>query len=377
MAATISVNFATVEEVFSVQPPLKKSISARVLSDALGGGQIGGGYVRRAGDVMKGYLTLRQSPPLEPYHAVTKKYVDDHAFTRRYRYEVSDASIYGALPVNSVYLSGIDINANNLYFYERDDMSVQNIFESIDVFRNGILQTYGAFPNDFRIINLPGFANFAGISAIEFYQPFKLGETFQVNIGNIGAYPVTFGVERLYGEFGIVTNRLSGDCTLNITPSSFVSTDSEVNNRSYPYSFLTPMNLSAYPLIVRAGGLISKSDSYSREAVTDEISNPNPKYGNTDGTFNSLCASNIEWVKSGVNNNPPTRISVALTPGTFDDNNYSAIVQIYNIGAVPDNYVFANVINDASKTRNGFDFFIFDFFLLPPQEIYQLSILVY
>lgn len=49
MPSTIAVNFTTQSEVQGSNPPVNKSVSAKVLRDVLDDGQISGGYVRLAG----------------------------------------------------------------------------------------------------------------------------------------------------------------------------------------------------------------------------------------------------------------------------------------------------------------------------------------
>ena len=148
MASTISVNFATPEEVYIDIPPAKKSISAKTLSDVLGGGVVGGGYIQLTGTLpnkpMTGFLALTSLMPREDWYAAPKKYVDDHAYTRRYFYEIDDARAGqpGFFASNTVAISGLDKNTTPLYFFEKSDTSYDNAWRYVDVYRNGILQSY-------------------------------------------------------------------------------------------------------------------------------------------------------------------------------------------------------------------------------------------
>jgi hypothetical protein len=382
MAATISVNFATVQEVFSTDPenppPSKKSVSAKVLADALGGGVVGGGYVRRTGDSMKGSLILQSSMPIEAYEAAPKTYVDSHSYTRRYKYICDpDNKDFGYVTPNTTILSGLDLNANQLYFFSRGDEALQNIVQYIDVYRNGILQLNGELPGgDFRILSIPGISPFPGVSAVQFHTPFSLGETFQVNIGNVGASPVTFGVERLYGDYGIVTNRVSGDCTLNVTPTSFTANTYQVSARTEMNYFLSPKNLSAYPLIPKAGGYFVRT--YERPEPSQVL--PNPRYGSEFGYYSHKSSSNIEYVRSGVNDdvgNTPNVFYVKFTNGTVLNNNYSAIITISQFSFINENVCTAGIIDDETKTVDGFRFYVVDALASDPIDIDGINILVY
>jgi hypothetical protein len=382
MAATISVNFATIQEVFSEDPenppPSKKSVSAKVLADALGGGVIGGGYVRRTGDTMKGTLTLQSSMPLEPFEAAPKAYVDSHSYTRRYKYVCqADNTNYGYVTPNTTILSGLDLNANQLYFFNRGDEALQNIVQYMDVYRNGILQLNGELPGgDFRILSIPGISPFPGVSAVQFHVPFSSGETFQVSIGNMGASPVTFGVERLYGDYGIITNRVSGDCTLNVTPTSFTANNYQVSARTEMNYFLSPKNLSAYPLIPKAGGYFERT--YARPEPDAIL--PDPRYGSQNGFYSSIFSSNIEYVRSGVDNgnqNPSSVFYVKFTDGTVLDSNYSAIITISQFTYTTEKTSTATVIADNTKTTEGFRFYVVDALISDPEDIDAINILVF
>jgi microcystin-dependent protein len=77
MPGLISIDFATTTFEVDNNPSPYKSVSAKLLSDVLGGGSVSGGYVKKAGDTMSGALTLNGAPTSD-FQAATKKYVDDN-----------------------------------------------------------------------------------------------------------------------------------------------------------------------------------------------------------------------------------------------------------------------------------------------------------
>lgn len=215
MAATISVNFATVQDVFSVSPSPTKSVSSKVLADALGGGVVGGGYVRRTGDAMTGYLTLTSKNPTQDYHAVPKKYIDDFAFTTRYTY-------FTTAPTNVI--SGADIFNNTLNFNEQ--LTNTTVGRYIDVYRDGVLLRPYRDPNnigDYRPTILQYFptTNVTIPPKIEFTETIPVSSNVQVMVGGKGPMPAVVGVSRIIeGKGGTKLSPLmgTGDVTVTIVP---------------------------------------------------------------------------------------------------------------------------------------------------------------
>lgn len=380
MAATISVNFASEQEVYLEQPPDKKSVSAKLLSEVLGGGIVSGGYVKRTGDSMTGFLTLTGIMPTRDYHAVPKRYVDDHAYTRRYYYECAPQNIgfSGFVPANSVTLSGSDLNTNLMYFFEASDTpSLDNLGRYIDVYRNGILQVYGS-NKDYILVSNNSLFNSA--TAVQFAEPFQPGETFQISIGSQGAYPITFGLYRVYEGFAIRTNALSGDVTLSVITSAFASTRNQVKLRNSGDTYVSPVTLSAYPLIVKASGLFRKAGNYLR---TPDITNLDPPYGNENGEFSLVEGTGVISAFS----KPPslagetpssTRIRVNIDPKILENTNYNVQVHVYTNDSNPENCVLAAVdCFTGRKTTTSFDFIVYTSLLLEPEDITEFSVLIY
>ena len=372
MAATISVNFATVEEVFSTDilnpPPSKKSVSAKVLADALGGGVVGGGYVRRTGDSMTGYLTLTSSTPSEPYHAASKTYVDQHAYTRRYYYECKNEG-YGNIPVGTTTVSGLDIYTNNMVFFNGDDTSNYEIWKYMDVYRDGILQMYG---QDYNIVTRPGYTFMPGATAIVFEEPFVSGSTVQVNIGNTGAYPVTFGLYTIENGFGLNFSAASGAVTAYVTPSSFEASSEQVSLSTADNVFVSPRSLSAYPLMPRAMGLFRSAPGY----YPVEIEDP---YGDINGNFTSFNNKKILSIKSKADGTSPNFFRATLEQGFLFDNFYNALITVNFDSAsdfTEDNIVFATIIAE-SRELSAFNFYVYNVFGGPPSNVKEISIQLY
>lgn len=396
MASTISINFATVDEVFlSKQDPTdpsglrtistapqKKSVSARVLAEALGGGRVGGGYVQRTGGLvsqMTGFLHLTSVMPNEPYHAVPKKYVDDHSYTRRYHF-VCRQNPSPSLPPPAGYLtsgttivSGFDLNTNPFYFFDRTDVSREAVVQYVDVYRDGILQKFGA-DDDYEILNTVTF--FGGTTAIKFKEPFVEGTTVQVNIGNVGALPLTFGVSTMSAGYGLKTTMFSGDVSMFVTPSSFAASSLEVSLTSVSDKFVSPVSLSAHPLVPRAHGLFRKESGYN-----GPFEFPNDYFGNSVGVFDNIRTFKLKRLVNDPNRSPSFtdtrqfRVEMErFNQGTSTD--YNAVVNINLRNIDPDSAVNAYVLSD-TRTLTSFDFFITDVFGAAPTDVYEISILVY
>ena len=371
MASTISVNFATPEEVYIDTPPPKKSISAKTLSDVLGGGVVGGGYIQLTGTLpnkpMTGFLTLTSLMPKENWHAVPKKYVDDHAYTRRYHYEIDDtrAGQPGYFASNSVAISGLDKYTTPLYFFEKSDSSFQNAFRYVDVYRNGILQSH----SDYELVNISTF--YGGTTAIKFKEPLQQGANVQVNVGNVGAYPVVFGVYRALSGFATKMSSVSGEVTISVIPEDFAATTTEIKNRSVADRYISPISLSASPLIIKAKGLFRKETGYIPDSPCQN------RYGDCNGEFNLINSTNITRVVSDPDNESnPTKFRVYLNSNVLESIDYIAQVTIntnqsYNV----DDVVNATVVS-SERTLNYFDFFVYDSFFSAPADIYEINITV-
>lgn len=193
MPATISVNFATQQEVENSPQPTNKSVSAKVLADVLGGGSLGGGYVRIAGSTMTGPLTLNAAPT-QNLHAATKKYVDDNAYTIKYRYNIGTATstISPSTPAEA--------NGRTLDF-----VSTLNL----DVYRNGVLLVGDGV--DYT-------ANVA-TKTITFNTQLGVGAVVQVNVGGVGSILANPGVMQIQAGNGISLNPAGGTGTVTVTNS--------------------------------------------------------------------------------------------------------------------------------------------------------------
>jgi hypothetical protein len=373
MAATISVNFASEPEVYQINPPDKKSVSAKLLSDVLGGGVVSGGYVRKTGDAMTGFLTLTTINPVQDWHAAPKRYVDSRAYTRRYYFQCSKSLPLGPgiCRPGMAMLSGLDLYTNPFYFFDKGDVSTYGITRYLDVYRNGILQVYGS---DYDIINSSTITG-AGLTAVRFFQPFTDGATFQVNIGNVGATPVTFGVNVLYDGYGIKTSAVSGDVTISVTPSSFAASSLEVSQKTETNKFVSPGTLSAYPLIPKASGLFRKDPSYDRIGTGNLLA----PYGNANGDFQIAVSNLITAVKSNPDNSSPAepnRVRVYFAASTIGTTNYIPFVTINTEYLIPEDTASATVAS-TTRTLSSFDFFVYDNFWSNPLDIYEINIIVY
>lgn len=390
MASTISINFATVDEVFANIPdltdpeglrtistaPQKKSVSARVLAEALGGGRVGGGYVQRTGGMvsqMTGFLYLTGKMPIEPLHAVPKKYVDDHSYTRRYHFvcrqspDPSNPSP-GFLSVGSTVVSGFDLNTNPFYFFDRTDISREAVSQYVDVYRDGILQKYG-LEDDYEILNTRTF--FGGTTAIRFKEPFVEGTTVQVNIGNVGALPLTFGVQTMSAGYGLMTTYFSGDVSMFVTPSSFAASSLDVSLSTVSDKYVSPKTLSAYPLMPRALGLFRKVGNW----VPGDP--PLDYYGSDTGEYSRVKSFKINRLinrpDGSVND---TRLHRAIIEeGALTDTNYNPVVTMFSDEFSEDPF-FIFVIS-GTRTLTSFDFYVTDIFEGAPPNIDELSILIY
>jgi hypothetical protein len=384
MAATISINFATPQEVFSLEPPLRKSISAKTLADVLGGGVVGGGYVRRTGDTMTGYLTLTSKMPEGAWDAVPKTYVDTHSFTRRYSY----STVGGTLSAGQTMVYGLDDNNNKLFFFDQTDPSRDVIQKYVDVYRNGILQV---FNQDYTFLRV--YQDQTGINGeifphtVEFFSPMVSGSNVQIHIGNVAAMPTVVGVASLtaWRGSGIRIRTLNGrdlntsDLSISAYPLDFIASSSQASDPRDNDLVLSPMTLSAYPLVPKAFGIFRKNPAqtspslpgYTRELFTQ-------KYGSADGTFTRAKAFNIAALRSGSGSDDPATFTVSLSPGVFSNTNYSALinVSVYDGSTATDQYCNAVILN-ASKTTTQFKFTIFDFFYGAPVGVDEISIMVF
>lgn len=374
MASTISVNFATPEEVYIESPPPKKSISAKTLSDVLGGGVVGGGYIQLTGTLpgkpMTGFLTLTSLMPRDNWHAAPKKYVDDHAYTRRYYYEIDDDKAYANIPgyfgSNTTAISGLDKNTTPLYFFEKSDVSYQNAWRYVDVYRNGILQ---ACPADYDLVNITTF--YGGTTAVKFKTPLQKGANIQINVGNVGAYPVTFGVYRALSGFATKMSSVSGEVTISVIPEDLASTPQETKDRSVSNRFISPYSLIYSPYAVKAKGLFRKQNLYEPDSVCGN------RYGNCEGIFNNITTTNILSVVSDPDRESiPTKLRAYISPNTLDNIDY----QVYLTFNTDQSYSVDDVVNgtivSASRTLSSFDFFVYDSFYSSPADIYEINIIV-
>lgn len=394
MAATISINFANEQDVYdesldTVLSREKKSISAKTLQDVLGGGVVSGGYVRKTGDAMTGFLTLTSAPPSNPFHAATKSYVDSHAYTRRYYYKVITSSdnqyVNGLIRPGTRAVSGVDLYTNPLYFFDKGDVSELGVTRYLDVYRDGILQAYGS-NNDYIIRSIPTTTFQRGVTAVEFVQPLEEGTNIQISIGSAGAYPVTFGVNFLSGFMGIAVSSLSGDVTLSAVPIHFAATRGQVATPQRRDVFVSPVTLSGYPLMFQAKGIFRKDvdNNYSSPSTPRE---PTDRYGSVTGEYvrRDPYTYNIVSVKSDPDALPGNSISPALHRVTFPQGIFTSTLYhpIVTIGLHPpsvlDNWQFnasAFVVSE-SRTLTSFDFLVADnVFDSPPFDIYEISISV-
>jgi hypothetical protein len=393
MAATISINFATPEEVFSDTPPNKKSVSARVLNEVLGGGTVGGGYVQRNGQTpMTSYLTLFSgSPPVDqPFVAVHKKYVDDHAFTRRYIYTVGRS-----VSANAFNVFGPDDNGNRLYFFDPDDVvSNTAVDRYVDVYRNGILQMLGS-DYSFAGVETPSELIFLSPPRVQFFTPLLSGGNVVIHIGNKGATPSVVGVASLSAAIGSgvrISNRYmpdvgTGELSISAWPFDFVATRQEVKQPNRNDVMMSPCNLSAFPLMPKAFGLFRKQvdPPYERNLAGDP-------YGSENGEFTLIKGFNMNGLCSGGEStrNPgdPTGVFTCyFNQGVYlpedGERNYSPFIDIpVNVDVNDDVELIRGVVSPVvlanTKTLTGFKFFIpATYGIDPPSDVYEVSIVVY
>jgi hypothetical protein len=392
MAATISINFGNEQDVYDENPDTavsrsKKSISAKTLQDVLGGGVVSGGYVRKTGDSMTGFLTLTSLPPTNPNHAATKSYVDTHAYTRRYYYRIQTAPVYtnGVLAPGTRAVSGIDLYTNPLYFFDKGDLSREAITRYLDVYRDGILQVFGA-NNDYTIRDIPTTPIQRGLTAVEFNTPLLEGTNIQVNIGSAGAFPVTFGVNFLSAFMGVSVTAVSGDVTLSAVPIHFSATRSEVSNPTRRDIFISPVTLSAFPLSFRAKGLFKKNLNFNFSQEVEKSSTaPYGGYDINGGTSSNMGyyqlrpnSYNLISCKSDANNSSaPTLHRVVVSQGVLESTDYIPIISINN-SSDPNwgERASAYLLSD-TRTLTSFDFQVSNnTYDLPPDDIYEISITI-
>lgn len=390
MAATISINFGSEQDVYDENPDTaisrsKKSISAKTLQDVLGGGVVSGGYVRKTGDSMTGYLTLTSLPPTNPNHAATKSYVDTHAYTRRYYYRVQTSPTYtnGILAPGTKAVSGIDLYTNPLYFFDKDDLSVRGITRYLDVYRDGILQVFGD-NNDYIIRDIPTTPIQRGLTAVEFKNPLLEGTNIQVNIGSAGAFPVTFGVNFLSAFMGVAVTAVSGDVTLSAVPIHFSATRSEVADPQRRDIFVSPVTLSAFPLSFRAKGLFKKNLNFNYESAVEKA--PTAPYGGFDsngGTSSNMgfyqlrpYSYNLVSCKSDPNNNQaPSLHRVVIRQGVMESTDYVPIISVNNSSDPNWGERSQAYLLSETRTLTSFDFEVRNnTYDLPPDDIYEISI---
>lgn len=382
MAYTISVDLANKENILDNStanqiPNSKKTVSAKALQDTLGGNVDGLGYLKTTGDTISGRLVLTAFSPEQPFHISTKSYVDSHTPLRKYIYVCkTTTSSQGEVNAGSDLLSGADIFNNHLYFFERNDSSLDSINQYIDVYRDGVLQSIGT---DYSIINNFGGSGIVGITAVRFFEPFENGSTFQVNIGNVSSYPLTFGVRSLSGTLGNRFFKRDGYTRAKTLSSFYVSylnvrdiasTSNDVATTTSVDVYVSPATLSAFPLMPRATGLFRKQSGYNPEY-------PPNKYGNASGNFTPITTNKILSVISDpYNSNQSQLMKVILAPGIVESRDYNCNVIIRNSTFDPD-FVAFNHINSSTKTLSSFEFIVYDYFNAPPQDVYEISILVF
>jgi len=381
MAATISINFTTPEEVFSSSPPAKKSVSAKVLNEVLGGGVVGGGYVQRNGQTpMTSFLTLFSGTPTDdqPFAAVHKDYVDRHAFTRRYVYTVGPN-----VPVFSTEISGFDdYGARLIFFPPYDSTSINVIQRYVDVYRNGVLQV---FNQDYELRNLELDESLQPIlpPTVQFYSPLLSGTVVQINIGNLGATPSVVGVASLSANEGsglrlgnfFNTVIPTGDLSISAYPLDFAASIEEMRAPSRSDLMVTPTSLSAFPLLPKAYGHFRREPEYERISI-------NQKYGSPSGAFTLVRGYNMGGLFSGFESgDTPNTFTCRLCADLFNERlgvgDYSPKLEISlaNEDSI-DDIAVAAVYNN-TKTLTGFKFTATTLFFEPPINIDEINITVY
>lgn len=406
MAATISINFATPEEVFANNPPFKKSISAKTLNDVLGGGVVGGGYVQRNGRTpMTSYLTLFSGAPIDSYHATHKRYVDEHAHTRRFRFYI--ANDRDNKP-GAVRVGGRDESGQLLRFFQIDDRTSFAILgQYVDVYRNGILldpatdyilETQQVFPQGQGQPEFDGFVRFTRPDGFgnRVDAPLLSGSNIQVHVGNKGALPLTLGVASLtsYRGSGIrmennfIPHVPTGDLRLSAYPLDFVATTNEMLRPSRQDVMVSPNNLSAFPLVPKAFGLFRRevdttdpTGFYTRqgEASLD------PPYGSTTGRYRFIRGYNITGLFSKLVDGEEASVhTCVLSAGVFprgsNDYNPSVGIVLRNSNDLDRTGIggeFAMpVVYAETRTFSGFKFDLYTLWGDTPNNVHEITITV-
>lgn len=376
MAATISINFATPEEVFSSTPPLKKSVSARTLSDVLGGGQVGGGYVQRTGSTMTGPLILESGTPTLSSQAVSKSYVDQHSFTRRFSYTVGVS-----LSSNTKYVYGPDNNGIRLFFFDELDTSINTIERYVDVYRDGILQVFGD-DYTFRNTDTPRELRTLFPPTVVFASPLLSGTNVAVHVGNKGSTPTVLGVASLTANPGCgirisnyyIPNINTGDLSISAYPLDFVATTSEMSVPKRNDVVASPLNLSAFPLMPKAFGLYKRQ---TQPSVWDR-SDSSQNYGSSNGEFVFLKGFNLGKLISGVGDDPPATFTCYISSGVFAANqSYAPKIEISvaDSGQIYD-YAVGILFNN-TKTLSSFKFTPLTLYFDNPNNVDEVSIVIY
>lgn len=197
MPATISVNFATQAEVENSPQPTNKSVSAKVLADVLGGGSLGGGYVRIAGSTMTGALTLNAAPTSD-LHAATKKYVDDNSKQAKYYYNIAAPTSTVSGPDNSSPSRTLDFTTT----------------VGVDVYRNGVL----------LVGNGVDYTANVSTKTITFTTALAAGAIIQVNVGGVGTTIAPApGVSQLQAGGGIALSPAGGTGNVTVSLDSVIT----------------------------------------------------------------------------------------------------------------------------------------------------------
>jgi hypothetical protein len=383
MAFTISVNLASIETIYDLAASNKtsletRSVGVKTLADVLGDSVDGQGYVKTSGSTMSGYLTLAGESPDDKINLSNKSYVDSHSPLRKYFYQAKETpSLAGDVKTGTFILSGADRHGNHLFFFEREDDSLDNIVAYLDVYRDGVLQQIGS---DYRIINNFGGSGLPGVTAIKFFEPFIVGTDLQVNMGNAGAFPSTFGVRTLNNSMGTrffkvdgytQQKNLSSFLVSYLDVRDFAATSSQVRASTANDAYVSPATLSAFPLMPRASGLFRKNVEF---IIDNEY--PPSIYGSANGNFTPMTTYKILSVISKADGIDPQYFRAIFQDDVVDDVNYNCTVTVRNSSFDPDLAVFNNISSEF-KTTSSFDFYVFDIFGTPPVDVYEISIMVF
>ena len=382
MAFTISVNLAGIETIYDLTASNKtsletRSVGVKTLADVLGDSVDGRGYVKSSGSTMSGYLTLAGISPDDGGNISNKSYVDSHTPLRKYFYQANQTlMVAGDVNTGTSILSGADRHGNHLFFFEREDDSLDNIVAYLDVYRDGVLQQIGS---DYRIINNFGGSGLPGVTAIKFFEPFEVGTNLQVNMGNAGAFPSTLGVRTLNNSMGTrffkvdgytQKKNLSSFLVSYLDVRDFAATSTQVRASTANDVYVSPATLSAFPLMPRASGLFRKN--------VDFIINDYPPtiYGSGSGNFNPMTTYKILSVISKADGIDPQLFRAIFQNDVLNDVNYNCTVTVRNSSFDPDFVVFNNIGSDF-KTTSSFDFYVYDIFGTPPVDVYEISIMIF